>query len=345
MQGVTVSGYDQANELHEIKDSIPEFKSVGSQVLQNVIERLSGGIQAFFRRIKKGGEKAGFPRFKSWRRYDSFTLKSTGWNLDGRYLSVKNIGRFKMNLSRLIQGNIKTITINRSSTNKWYACFSCNEVPQKLLPQNDKVVGLDVGIKSFLVDSEGNPPVENPKWLKHTLRELRIKQRKLARAIKCSNRRKESKLAVAKVHEKVTNQRNDFQHKLVNEYIRNFGIIVVEKLQIRNMVRNHNLASSIEDCAWGSFFEKLDYKAEEAGRMIIKDNPKQTTQKCHVCGYINKELTLKDREWDCPKCETHHDRDRNAAYNLRDDGIKYLEKQRVGQTHQTLTWDNSSCVV
>ncbi len=340
-QRVTVSGYSQANELPNIKQENPEYQMVSAQVLQEVLERLDKAYKAFFRRIKQG-EEPGFPRFRGKNRYNSFTLKKTGWSLNGRFLSIRNIGRFKMRLSRPIGGEIKTIAIHRTPTNKWYACFSCDGLCKKLLPQSDKVVGLDVGIKSFLVDSEGNPPIGNPKFLKHSLKELKIKQRKLAKAQKGSNRRVETKLRVAKVHEKIANQRSDFHHKLANEYIKNYGLIVFEKLQIKNMVRNHRLARDISDCAWGQFFEYLDYKAEYAGRLIIKDNPRNTSRKCHVCGAINKDLKLSDREWVCQACGTIHDRDFNAAVNHKNEGIKYLE--RVGQTHQTITWQNTASV-
>jgi putative transposase len=340
-QRKSLSGYTQMTELPDIKGEFPEYKLVNSQVLQQCLDRLDKAYKAFFRRIKQG-EKAGFPRFRGRNYYDSFTLKNTGWALDGRFLSIRNVGRFKLHLSRPVDGEIKTVTIRRSPTNHWYACFSCDELAKKLLPQSDKVVGLDVGIKSFLVDSEGNPPIGNPKFLKHSLKELRVKQRKLARAKKGSNRRVETKLQVAKVHEKIANQRSDFQHKLANEYIKNYGVIVFEKLMIRNMVKNHCLARDINDCAWGQFFGYLDYKAEYAGRMIIKDNPQNTSKMCHVCGAINKDLKLSDREWVCQNCGTIHDRDFNAAINHKNEGIKYLK--RLGLSHQALTKGDALCV-
>ena len=335
-QKITISSYAQINELPDIKQENPEYKLVGSQVLQEVLERLDKAYKAFFRRAKKGREKPGFPRFRGKNRYDSFTLKQCGWKLDGKYLTIKGVGRLKLKLSRPVQGDVKTITIRRTPTNKWYACFSCDELPKNLLPKSDKVVGLDVGIKSFLVDSEGNPPIENPKYLKHALKELRVRQRKLARAKKGSNRRKDTKLLLSKCHEKIANQRSDFHHKLANEYVKNYGLIVFEKLQIQNMVRNHHLARDISDCSWGQFFEFLDYKAEYAGRLIFKDNPRNTSKMCHVCGAINNNLKLSDRTWICLKCGTLHDRDFNAAVNHKNEGIKYLE--RLGQSHQELTY-------
>ena len=340
-QRVSISGFTQALELPEIKQDNPEYKQISSQTLQSVIERLDRAYKAFFRRIKLG-EEPGFPRFKGKNRYDSFTLKNTGWVLDGRFLSIRNIGRFKLRLSRPIQGDIKTITIRKSKTNHWYVCFSCDNVPETKLPYSDKVVGLDVGIKSFLVDSEGNDPIGNPKFLKHSLKELRVKQRKLSRAKKGSKRRKDTKLQLSKCHEKIANQRSDFHHKLANEYIKNYGVIVFEKLQIKNMVKNHHLARDINDAAWGQFFGFLDYKAEEAGRLIFKDNPRNTSKMCHVCGAINKDLKLSDREWVCESCGTVHDRDRNAAINHKNQGIEYLK--RLGLSHQVLTLQNTACV-
>jgi putative transposase len=341
-QRVTISGYSQMNELPGIKQDNPEYKLIGSQVLQEVLERLDRAYKAFFRRVKQGGERAGFPRFKGRNRYDSFTLKQHGWKLEGKYLSITKVGKFKLRLSRPIDGNIKTVTIRRTPTNKWYACFSCDEVPKKFLSPSDKVVGLDVGIKSFLVDSEGNPPVGNPKFLKNSLRELRVKQRKLSRAKKGSKRREDTKLQVAKIHEKIANQRSDFHHKKANEYINDYGLIVFEKLQIQNMTKNRKLARDINDCAWGQFFGFLDYKAEYAGRLIFRDNPRNTSRKCHVCGAINKDLKLSDRIWICKECGTVHDRDFNAAVNHKNEGIKYLE--RLGQSHQELTYAVAQCV-
>lgn len=330
----TISCYGQINQLPELKEAFHEYQAVGSQVLQDVIERLDKAYKAFFRRVKSGRVNAGFPRFKGKDRYNSFTLKQAGWKLDGRYLTICNVGTFKMRLSRPIEGDIKTITIRKSSTDKWLVCFSCDNVPEHKLPKSDKIIGLDVGIKSFLTDSQGNK-VENPKFLKHKLKELRVKNRKLARARKGSNRRKKTKFRVSKCHEKAASQRRDFQHKLANQYVQGYGIIVIENLAISNMVRNHCLARDIEDCAWGQFFELLSYKAEEAGREVIKAPRFEPTSKtCSYCGEINHKLKLSDRSWVCLKCGTIHDRDGNAAINL----------ERFGQNHQELTYASTQSV-
>ncbi len=328
----SISCYNQIKQLPELKVAFPEYSEVGSQVLQDVIERLDKAYKSFFRRVKNGSDKPGFPRFKGKDRYDSFTLKQAGWKLDGKYLTTKNIGRFKLKLSRPIEGNIKNITIRRESTDKWYACFSCNKVPEYKLEPSDKVIGIDVGIKSFCVDSDGNK-VDSPAYFRHAEKQLRVRQRVLSRRVKGSQRRKNAQLLVAKAHGKVANQRNDFLHKVANHYIANYGVICIEDLNIKGMVKNHHLAKSINDASWGEFFEMLNYKAEEAGRTVIKVSQFEPTSKtCSECGAINQELTLSDRQWVCKSCGILHDRDYNAAKNIR----------RVGQTLQELTYENAS---
>lgn len=323
----SISCYGQINELPELKASLPEYQEVGSQVLQDILERLDKAYRAFFRRARNG-EKAGYPRFKGKNRYDSFTLKQAGWKLDGRYLSVRNVGRFKVRLSRPIEGDIKTITIRRETTGKWYACFSCDKVPEKRLPESDRIIGLDVGIKSFLVDSEGNS-VDSPQYFRQSERLLRVKQRRLSRRVKGSHGRRKARVIVAKAHEKVRNQRLDFLHKLANRYIANYGTLIFEDLNIKGMVKNHNLAKSITDSGWGIFYGLCVYKAEEAGRQIIRIPRFEPTSKtCSECGAINQELKLSDRRWVCKSCGVLHDRDYNAAKNIR----------RVGQTLQEGTY-------
>jgi putative transposase len=311
----TVTYNEQQNNLTELRAEYIEYANISVQVERDVLRKLDYAYKSFFRRVKNGKDKAGFPRFKGNNRYNSFTLHGQSWKLNGKYLTIRNLGKFKLSLSRQIQGEIKAITIKRSTTNKWYAYFVCEDVPKKEYPQTDKVIGIDVGIKSYLTDSEGNKVV-NPKFLKNAFRELRIKNRKLARAKKGSNRRKETKLQVSECYEKITNQRHDFLHKLSTEYIKNYDVIKVENLNIQGMSRNKKLSRDINDCSWGTFFNYLSYKAEDAGRTLIKVNPRNTSKKCNKCGSINHELKLSDRVWICENCGTTHDRDENAAINI-----------------------------
>jgi len=328
-----ISCYDQIKQLTDLKTGFPEYTEVGSQVLQEVLERLDKAYVGFFRRVKSG-DKAGLPRFKGRYRYNSFTLKRAGWKLDGKYLSIRNIGRFKLRLSRQIAGDIKTVIICREATGKWYVCFSCDNVPEKKLPESDKAIGLDVGIKSFLVDSDGNK-VDSPAYFRQSESLLRRRQRVFCRRVKGSHRRRKARILAAKAHEKVKNQRNDFLHKVANQYIANYGLICIEDLNIKGMVRNHHLSKSIADSSWGKFFELLTYKAEEAGREVIRIPRFEPSSKtCSECGAVNQELKLSDRQWVCKSCGVLHDRDYNAAKNIC----------RVGQTLQELTYATTQSV-
>lgn len=322
---IHISGYSQCNELTEFKKQFPEFKTVGSQCLQEVIERLDKGFKAFFRRLKARNGKAGFPRFRGVDRYDSFTLKQAGWKLEGRYLYIRNVGRFKLFLSRPVEGKIKTVTIRKAPTGKWFVSFSCDKVPAKEFPETDKIVGIDVGIKSFLVDSDSRF-VENPKFFRSSEKILRRRQRRLARRKKGSNGRKEARLLVAKAHEKVTNQRKDFLHKVANDYINRYKTIFLEDLNIQGMIKNRNLSKSIADASWGMFFDILAAKAEEAGRQVIKVRPNGTSQICSRCGEkVPKKLSVRVHE--CPFCGLILDRDENASRNIL----------ALGQSVQALT--------
>jgi putative transposase len=334
MKGVTLSCFDQIKELTQMKKENSEYCLINLSVLQEVIERVNRAYISFFNRIKKGNGKFGFPRFKSKNRYNSFTLKQTGWKVNGKYLSISKVGTFKLILSRQIGGDIKTVTISRSSMNKWFACFNCDNVPETKLPKSSDIIGIDVGIKSFLVDSDGNK-VDNPTYYRKSERLLRRRQRVLCRRKKGSINRRKARILVAKAHEKVTNQRYDFLHKLSTSYIRGYGTLVFEDLNIQGMVKNSHLAKSISDCGWGLFYRLCEYKAEEAGRRIIRIPRSEPTSKtCSECGAINQELKLSDRNWLCKSCGTYHDRDFNAAKNIK----------RVGQTQQELTYGNSQSV-
>lgn len=329
-----ISAYEQMKQLTALRNEFLEYKEVECHVLQGVIDNLNNAYLSFFRRIRNG-EKPGHPRFRSKDRYDSFTLKKYCWKLNGKYLSINKIGRFKLRLSRPIEGNIKTITIRKEASGKWYACFSCGDIPNKVLPKSDLSVGLDVGIKKFIVDSDGLE-IESPKYFNKAERQLRITNRRLCRRKKGSNRRIKAKVLVAKVYDKITNQRKDFLHKTANYYIKKFGCIYIEDLTPSDMVLNPDLSKSIKDASWGKFFQLLIYKAEDAGRSLTKVSKWEPTSKtCSSCGAVNKELKLSDRTWVCKECGVLHDRDYNAAKNIL----------RAGQALQTLTCADTQSVV
>ena len=315
----SISCYGQIYQLPELRVFYPEYKNVGSQVLEDVLKRLDRAYQSFFRRVKNE-DKAGFPRFKGRDRYDSFTLRQTGWKLDGRYLSIRNVGRFKLKLSRPIEGTIKQVTIRRDNT-KWYVSFACNDVPFNPLPPSDKFIAIDVGLESFLTTSDGTK-IDNPRIFKQSQAILAMRQRRLSRRIKGSNRRRKARILVAKAHEQIRNQRRDFHFKLANQLLKYYGVIYIEKLKSWRTFRTLN--KSMRDVAWFGFFEILKAKAEEAGREVIEVPARNTSQLCSRCGVkVPKDLSI--RIHSCPSCGLTIDRDYNAALNIL----------RLGQSLQT----------
>lgn len=310
----SISCYSQITQFPELKVAFPEFANVNAQCLQDVLERLDKAFQGFFRRIK-AGQKAGFPRFKSEKRYDSFTLKQLGWKIvESKYLIVTNVGTFKLKLSRPIEGKIKTVTIRHSSTGKWFVSFSCDEVQPRTFPATNKTVGIDVGIKHFAVDSDGGI-VENPSYLRQSLKKLRVLQRTLSRRVRGSKRREKTRIQIAKLYEKVANQRKDFLNKIAFQYVQRYQYIAVEDLSIGGMLHNHYIALSIQDSSWGMFFQTLQFKAAEAGREVLKVRPNETSQRCSSCGE-NVPKKLSTRIHICPSCGIVLDRDYNAALNI-----------------------------
>lgn len=309
--GVSLTVYDQIKTLPSKKQTDPRLTQVYSQVLQDVARRVDRAFQGFFRRVK-AGEKPGYPRFRSARRYDSFTYPQSGFHLNGNRLKLSKIGSVKVKLHRPIEGEIKTLSIRRLN-GKWYACFSV-EVDAKPLPATNTAVGLDVGLEKFAATSDGEF-FANPRHLRQSEKKLKRIQRTVSRRKKGSQRRHRAVQNLARAHEKVTNQRKDVAHKVARILVNRYGLIAVEDLQIKNMVRNHHLAKSIADAGWGIFLAILAYKAEEAGRQLVKVNPRNTSQACSSCGAIVPK-TLSQRWHRCPECGHEADRDTNAAINV-----------------------------
>jgi putative transposase len=291
---ISINYYDQANQLSEIKQTNPEYKDVHSQVLQDVLKRLDKTFKAFFGRVKKG--QAGFPRFKSQSRFDSFCYPQSGFSLIGNKLTLSRIGTVKLKLSREIVGKVKTLAIKREC-GKWFAVFTV-ETKAEILPETNKVVGLDVGIENFVTLSDGTQ-IDNWKYFESSKKQLRRAQRKVSRRKKFSNRWRKAVKQVKKIHLHIKNQRNDFQHKLSTHLVREFQTIVCEDLNIKGMSRGI-LSKQIHDVSWASFFQKIEYKVANTDRRLIKVNPNYTSQTC-LCGHREKK-TLAVRWHNCLKC-------------------------------------------
>ena len=232
------------------------------------------------------------------------------------------------------------ITVNKSKTDKYFCsiCCECKE-PEKLKPNNFKI-GFDLGLKDFLIDSDGIV-IDNPRYFKKSQEKLVKEQRKLSKCIKGSNNYNRQKLKVALVYEKVRNQRKDFQHKVSSQIINENQVIVSEDLKPSNMVKNHKLAKSIIDASFSSFCNMIDYKSKWYGRTYIKIGSFYPSSKlCHCCGYKNTTLSLSNREWECPKCNTLLDRDKNAALNILEEGLKILNKSGQGLPIEPIDTEN-----
>ena len=284
---------------------------IHSQVKQNISKRINDAFQHFFRRVKEKKGKVGFPRFKTLNHYKSITFPQSGFKFTSdKKLFVSKIGSIPIILHRVPKGKLKTFTIKRTALG-WFAIFSCADVPIEKIDVPNNHIGIDVGIESFAVLSNGER-IENPKFLIKSEKKLSRFQRRLSRKKKGSANRRKARFKVAKLHQRIFNQRQDFLHKTSFNLIKQFKIISVEKLVIKNMVQNHHLAKSINDASWGCFVQMLSYKVEKTGGQIVKINPKNTSRTCSKCGNI-QDMPLANREFKCLKCDFVCHRDLNSA--------------------------------
>ena len=325
----SLSRYDTSNLLTQWKQDNQLLDSAYSQCLQNVTMKVDLAFRAFFRRVK-AGETPGYPRFKGFDRYDSFTFPQSGFNFTEDQLKISKVGSIKINKHREISGNIKTLTIRRTN-NKWYACFSCEIIP-KPLRKVKKVVGIDVGLESFATFSTGEK-IDNPRFFKTDEKRLAKVQRRLSKAEKGTPDRAKQRKKVSCIHERIVNRRNDFAHKLSHKIVDKYQTIVFEKLNVKNMMSNHTkifghkLNKSIGDVAWSQFTQYTVYKAEDAGRTVVFVDPRNTSKRCSRCGQL-VEKKLSDRVHRC-SCGLVLDRDENAAINILSLGIQTLGIQPV----------------
>lgn len=299
---VSISYADQNKQLTEIKTIRPELMEVNSQVLQDSLRRLDKSFKAFFRRVKSG-EKPGFPRFKSYRRFDSFSVPKTRYKIAGNKFDLSRLGQIKFKQDREIVGAMKTATLKRQC-GKWYVCISVDFTPE-VLSKTHNQIGIDVGLKFFAVLSNSET-ISNERYAEKLQKQLRVAQRRVSRRKKGSNRRRKAVLQVQKKHQKIFNQRNDFQHKLSTQIITENDLIAIEKLNHKELSKGI-LAKQVADASWSSFFDKLRYKAENADRDLVEVNPNGTSQTC-ICGE-NVPKTLAVRVHKCASCGLEADRD------------------------------------
>jgi putative transposase len=315
--------YDTQSLLPAWKVDRPSLKLVHSQVLQNVQVRVDLAFKAFFRRVKAGELEVGYPRFKGFGRYDSITYPQygNGVRLDGNTLILSKIGSLKVRVHRPVDGQIKTVTIRRSASGKWYASLSVETSPQPLAPDSS-ASGIDVGLSSFATLSNGEK-IANPRFFREEEKELAKVQRKLSKAEKGTPERARRRKIVSRVHERVAARRNNFAHQESRKLVNRFGILAFEDLNTNGMLKNHYLAKSIADAAWKQFVEYATSKAEEAGRRVVLVDPRNTSNRCSRCGQkVEKDLSV--RVHSCPVCGLVMDRDENAAINILTLGLQCL---------------------
>lgn len=313
-------GYAQTSAmLTELKKQ-PDFeflKNVDSIALQQSLRDLDRGFANFFQK------RAAHPHFKSKHNHRrSYRTVNQGDNIriTGRYIKLPKLGFVKIRQSMEV-GKINSVTVEHTPTGKYFAVLNVEFEPVPRLNAGG-IVGIDVGIKEFYTDSNGNV-VSNPKYLEKSMRKLIREQRRLSRKQKGSNNRNKQRIKVALVHEKITNQRNDFLQKQSTMLVRENQTICIEDLNVKGMVLNHKLAMHIISAAWSRFFGMIEYKSLWYGNDVIKVPTKYpSSQTCSVCGYKNPLVkNLSVREWICPSCATWHDRDKNAGTNIRDFGL------------------------
>ena len=313
--GKTIGFCQQSRQLTEARNELPEIKSVLRAIQSDALERLDEAFDAFFRRLQHG-EKPGFPRFKSRDRYHTFSQKYEKVRpcpIQGDKLTVPGVGTCRIRLSRPIEGRCKQLRITRRADG-WYALLVCEISKPSPMAKTGATVGVDVGIKSFATLSTGEE-IANPRHLKQAATQLAREQRRLSRKVKGSQNRKKARGKMALRHLRVQRARKHFHHEVAAKLVNRFDRIAVEDLNIRGMVKNHRLAKSILDVAWGQFFAITKSKAESAGRRFERVNPRYTSQTCSNCGHRQK-MPLAIRIFECERCGFVCGRDHNAAINL-----------------------------
>ena len=315
---VNLSCFELHSQLKGLKEECEWLKELNSQALQQAITNVDKAYTAFF----KGKNR--FPKFKKKSNGGSFNIPQRV-KIENNKLIIPKFTKkngIDIILHRDLKGEIRQATITKTPTGKYFVSILCetgeqNKPKQKV--KEETTVGIDLGIKNFLITSNGDV-FENPKYLKKAQSKLKYVQGKYSK-----NKGKRTKNKLAKLHEKVTNKRKDFLHKTSTKLIRENQTICLENLNVSGMIKNHNLAQNISDASWSTFINMLEYKAEWYGVNLLKIGRFEPSSKtCSSCGHINKKLTLKDREWTCSNCGTKHDRDINASINIKNFGLRNI---------------------
>ena len=327
--------------LTTLKTELPYLNDVHSKVLQQSMRDLNQSFFNFYRGLKTGTH-VGFPKFKSKHdneqscRFPSDMFNRVGYTCDkiigNRITLCKQLQKIHFKCSRKdeiylnkYQSNIRSVTLTKSKSEKYFLSILIKKDAIKPNKETNKnIIGLDLGIKHFIVDSNGNK-YENIKVKRSNKNKLKRLHRQLFKKQKGSNNREKARVKLAKFYEKLTNKKNTYLNQISSKIVNENQIICIEDLNIKGMMKNHNLAESIQELSLGLFRQQLEYKSKQSGKkLMVIDRFYPSSKTCHVCGYVNRNLTLKDRSWKCPKCGQIHDRDTNAAVNILNEGLKFI---------------------
>ena len=324
--------YKEKKEYKDItpasyKERFPFFKEVDSLALSNAQLNRNKAFKAFFRGQNK------FPKYKAKRNKQSYSTNNQNGTVylseDCKYISLPKIKNVRIKMHRKFNGVIKTVTVSKECDNTYYVSILVEKNIETKTKIN-KSVGIDLGIKTYIVDSNSKE-INNPKYLSKSLAKLAIEQRKLSHMKKDSINRNKQRIKVARLHHRIRNQRNDFLHQLSSKYINENQVIVLEDLDIKQMEQDSTLSRLVADASWSKFVSMLEYKGKWYGRDIIKvPTFYPSSQLCSTCGYQNKEIKdLSIRKWVCPKCGTTHSRDHNASINILNKGLDILKARTL----------------
>jgi putative transposase len=313
LRGVSLTKAEQLRLVKVEKDTSPYAHGIHSHILQDVVADLDKAFQAFFRRVQ-AGEKPGYPRFKGRNRFAGFGFKEygNGFKIDGRRLKLSGIGRIAVRWHRALEGTIKTARIS-CRAGKWFVAFACEIERPDPLPKTGSEIGIDVGLLRLATLSNGEP-VENPRWYRNILKELRVLQRKISRAVLGGRNRRKLVRQLQRLLAKVANSRKDFLNKFADKLIKRFDRIVLDDLRVAALACGR-FALSILDAGWSYLVSRLAHKAESAGREVVLVDPASTSKTCSGCGKVFEHLSLSDR-WISCDCGVSLDRDHNAAINI-----------------------------